>query len=160
MGELKDQEERLRFLVSKVDSEIKKFQGLLDTAETLGGELDEAVRKEGLQSVPIAISPHSEESEGLAEELKQHIMDLNKLKNLINAKLNLVIKEEELIEGLQRKYGNKVSLKRISGGDFEINYADDKTDNAFNQLKNSKKLIAQLKDSVDKIVSGKAGSEE
>ena len=152
MAELKEQEERLRFLISRIDSEILKFQKLLKSIEQKQSKLNEAIRERGLQEVPINIVPHSEEKENLREEIKQHIMDLNKLKNYINGKLEVVIKEEELIEDLKKEYGQSVSLHKLDSGEFEINYEDKETEKAHNHVKTSKKLVNQLKKSIQDII--------
>lgn len=152
MAELKEQEERLRFLISRIDSEIVKFQKSLNTVEEKQSRLNEAIIKRGLQEVPINITPHSAEKQNLHQEIKQHIMDLNKLKNYINGKLEVVIKEEELIEDLKKEHGKNVSLHKLESGEFEINYKDEETEKAYNQINVSKKLINQLKKSIQDIV--------
>lgn len=151
MPTLKEREERLRFLLTKVDSEIDKFESLLGSAENLQSELDAEIRGTGLQSLPINFTPHTEGQRDLQDELKQHILSLNKLKNLINKKLKKVIREEELLEGLQKKYGDKVSLKGAGKGELELIYKDEETEKMFSRLKNSKKMISQLKESVNSL---------
>ncbi|MFH1586272.1 MAG: hypothetical protein ABID38_00270 [Candidatus Diapherotrites archaeon] len=149
--DLKEQEERLKFLISRIDSEIEKFKKILAEVEGKRDELDNAITKKGLQSVPINIAPHSMDKRGLYEELQQHILDLNKLKNLINSRLDVVIKEEELILGLKEKYGKSVNLEKNEGGEFEVSFKDAGTENAYSQIKNSRRLIEQLKESIKEL---------
>ncbi len=149
--DLKEQEERLKFLISRIDSEIEKFKKVLIGVESKREELDKAITKKGLQSVPINISPHSLDKSGLYEELQQHILDLNKLKNLINSRLDVVIKEEELILGLKEKYGKSVNLEKNDGGEFEVSFKDTETESAYSQIKNSRRLIEQLRESMKEM---------
>ncbi len=149
---LKEQEERLKFLLSRVDSEITKFERLLKEAQAKRAELEAAVHEQGLKVVPIAVAPHSEGSSNLEEDLQQHLLDLNKLKNLISSKLTIVIKEEELIEGLKKKYGTRVGLEKVGASEFKITYSDSDSEAAFAQINNSKKMISKLRDSVEEIL--------
>jgi SMC interacting uncharacterized protein involved in chromosome segregation len=153
MPELKEQEERLRFLLSKVDAEISKFESLVKSIDAKQDSLTAQIRDAGMQSVPIRITPHSEATENLYDEINAHLMDLNKLKNLLSSKLNLVLKEEELFAKLNKKYGKSVDIERSPSGEFEILYKDDDTSAAFSQLSTSKKLIDQLRGSVKDIIA-------
>jgi len=149
--DLKEQEERLKFLISRIDSEIEKFKKIQSGVGERKDELDGAITKKGLQSVPINIAPHSMDKSNLFDEIQQHILDLNKLKNLINGRLEVVIKEEELIQGLKEKYGKSVSLVKGESGEFEVAFKNEETEEAFNQIKTSRRLIEQLKESLKEL---------
>ncbi len=147
-AELKEQEERLRFLLTRVDSESAKFERVLKQVEAKRAELDKALDKQGLENVAINLLPHGEESPTLVEELRSHVLDLGKTRNLIASKLNLVVKEEELLENLQEKYGDKVKLLKLPSGEFEIDFADEDTAAAFSQMQSGKKLLQQLRETL------------
>jgi len=148
MAGLKEREERLKFILSKVNTETEKFRKILSSLEARQEELSEAVSGKGISNIPVNITPHTESSENLYEETRQHIMELTKLKSLIETRLNLVIKEEELIAELKEKYGDNVSLAKLPTGEFQIEFRDGKSEDAFEQLKMSRKMIGQLRDSV------------
>ncbi len=148
MADLKEREERLKFILSKVNTEIEKFGKIQSALEARQDELSEAVAGKGISNIPVNITPHTESSENLYEETRQHIMELTKLKSLIETRLNLVIKEEELIAELKDKYGDNVSLAKLPTGEFRLEFKDEKSEDAFEQLKMSKKMVGQLRESV------------
>ncbi len=147
-AELKEQEERLRFLLTRVDSEMAKFERLQKQVDAKQASLSSAISREGLEGVTVNVTPHGEGSANLAEELRNHLLDLNKTKNLIAGKLNLVVKEEELIASLKGKYGENVALVKLPSGEFEIDFKDPDTEQAFNQVQSGKKLLQQLRESL------------
>ena len=155
MPTLKEQEERLRFLLSRVDAEAEKFQKIISLLDAKENALNEEITDAGLQTVPINIAPHSATESNLYDEVRAHLMELNKMKNFLSGKLNVVIKEEELIGKLNKKYGKNVQLKKLGSGEFEIDFKDAESEKAYAQLNASKKLIAQLKESVSEITPSK-----
>ncbi len=150
-ADLKQQEETLKLLIKKIDSEIVRFEKIKTEVGVKRAKLEESVNTAGLQPVPIEIAPHSGTGENLEQEIKQHILDLNKLKNFINGKLNVVIKEEELLNELQKKYGKEVGIKKIPGGEFELTFSDAETKKAFAALQKSKKMLSTVKRSVQSL---------
>ena len=74
------------------------------------------------------------------------------MKNYLSSKLELVIKEEELLEELKKKHGDNVELLKNPAGEFEIVYTDSETDDAYNKLKASRKLVSDLKASMKDII--------
>ena len=159
-GDLKQQEEELKLLIKKIDSEIADFEKLKTAIDVKKATLGEAVNKAGLQPVPIDVVPHSDSSRDLEEEIKQHILDLNKLKNFINGKLKVVIREEELLNELQEKYGKEVGIKKLPGGEFELTFSDKETEQAFAKLQKSKELLSTVKKSVQSLVEEEQQKEE
>ena len=149
---LKESEERLRFLLSKIDSEIEKFKGISDLVYNKRQAISTEITKKGLNEVPLEIRPHSTEEPGLTEELTKHLLELNKMKNYLSSKLELVIKEEELLKELKKKHGDNVELVKNPAGEFEIIYKDSETDDAYNKLKASRKLISDLKASMKNLL--------
>jgi len=152
MVELKEREERLRFLLSKIDSEIEKFKKISGLVDGKRQALSTEITKKGLSEVPLEIRPHSGEEQGLTEEITKHLLELNKMKNYLSSKLELVIKEEELLEELKKKHGDNVELLKTPAGEFEIVYTDSETDDAYNKLKASRKLVSDLKVSMKDII--------
>jgi len=149
--ELKAQEDRLRFLVSRIDSEIKKFQDMLSLLEGKQSNIQNMIKKQGLEPVPIRINPHSMSTQNLIAEMQGHLMELNKLKNYLSQRLNEVIKEEALKEKLLREFGEKIQIKKLPSGEFEIDYSDPETLNLFAQIQASKKTINQLRENLAEV---------
>lgn len=149
--ELKAQEDRLRFLVSRIDSEVKKFQDMLSALERKQEGIQTMIKKQGLEPVPIRINPHSTSTQNLIAEMQGHVMELNKLKNYVNQKLNEVVREEGLREKLSREFGEKIQIKKLPSGEFEIDYSDPDTLNLFTQVQASKKTINQLREKLAEV---------
>ncbi len=143
--DLKRQEEELKLLLRKADSEIARFEKIYQGIEARKEELNKAVEGAGLQSVPFEIGPHSDGSRNLDLEIKNHILELNKIKNFINAKLNVVIREEELLLELQRKYGESVGVRRLPGGEFDLTFSDKETKAAFSELQKGRKILSEVR---------------
>ncbi|MCX8158108.1 MAG: hypothetical protein N3D73_00380 [Candidatus Diapherotrites archaeon] len=152
MEDLKDKEERLRFLLSKIEDEIDRFSKMQEIIETKNRELFVEISKKGLTETPLEIAPHSDGHQSLLDEVREHILELNKVKSYLSAKLDLILKEEELIEALKKKYGNNVNLLKRADGVFEISYTDEETKNTYLKLKASKKLLSDLKSSIGDLV--------
>jgi len=142
--DFKETEDRLRFLITKIDSEILRFSGIKHELEERQDSFNKALKSEGMQPVPVIFQPSSG-AKDLLDEVTDHILELSKLKNLVAQRLNLVIKEEELLEKLRKKHGESVSLKHLPSGEFEIVVDDDGTKQVFSQLQASRKNIASLK---------------
>ena len=94
----KEEEERLRFLMSKIDSEILRFNEIKQGLEERKNEFNEALNSEGMQPVPVKFQPSVSGSENLLDEISQHILELSKLKNFVAQKLNMVIQGDELMQ--------------------------------------------------------------
>ena len=152
MAELKEKEERLRFLLSKIDSEIGKFKEMSESLEEKKNALVKEISRKGVAEVPVEITPHSGEQESLAEEITCHLLELNKMKNYLGGKLEIILKEEELLEELKKKYGSKVSLVKGRKGEFEIMYTDAETDAVYTKLKAGKKLVLDMRESMKGLI--------
>ena len=143
--DLKRQEEELKLLLRKADSEIARFEKIYQGVDIRKEELNKAVKEAGLQSVPFEIGPHSDGSKNLDIEIKNHILELNKIKNFINAKLNVVIREEELLVELQKRYGKSVGVRRLPGGEFDLTFSDKETKAAFSELHKGRKVLSEVR---------------
>ena len=148
--ELKEQEDKLRTSLSRIDSEISKFKSILNTVESKKEQITKTITKKGLEEIPVVILPHSPDESNLYEELKMHLDDLKQLKNSVKAKLDLVVKEEELIAQLKKEHGEKVDIK-VFDDKFNVDYKDIDTEYAFGQLNTGKKLLDQLKNNIKEI---------
>lgn len=148
---MKQQEEELKLLMRKIDSEIASFERLNVEVGAKREKVEKAVSAAGLQPVPIEIMPHSNESHNLGQEIKQHILELNKIKNFINSRLNVVIKEEELLVKLQQKYGKDIGIKKTGAGEFELTLSDKDTAAAFTELQKSKKMLSNVRQTVQSL---------
>lgn len=152
MVDLKKEEEELKLLVKKIDSEILKIQNILEEIDTKQNNIQIAVTITGLQAAPINIFPHSDNEQNLAEELKQQILELNKSKNFLTSKLDIAIKEEELLAELKKQFGEAISLKKTRSGEFELEFKDKETQKAFDELEKSKKSLKEIKEIYQNII--------
>lgn len=152
MADLKREEEDLKILIKKIDSEILRLQSVLEEIESKQSNIQMAVTRTGLQTIPINIYPNSNDNADLVGELKQQILDLNKSKNFLNSKLDITIKEEELIAELKKQFGEAVSLKKSPEGVFEVDFKDNETEKAFSELSKSKKSLEEIKSAYQKIL--------
>ena len=148
MANLKDQEEKYRLIIRKIDLEIEKFQKMKKNLSEKQTNVVKAIKGTGFEEVPVRIMPHSETAEDLSNELEKHILSLNKLKNFINMKLESLMHEEELLDELKKKFGDNVSIKKIDRGEFEVNFTDPETKKAFDEIKKSKSLVEEIKNTI------------
>jgi len=148
--DFREEEERLRFLIAKIDAEISRFSELKEKLESRQEELSDALRSEGLQPVPIIFQP-SAGTKDLLDELTDHVLELNKMKNFVAQKLNMAIKEEELLEKLQKKHGSAVNLKHLPSGEFELVINDTDTQQVFAQIQASRKNMNSLKKTIQDL---------
>lgn len=151
--ELKDMEERLRFLLSKIDSELERFKSLKQEVEEKKKQLLGSLKDKGIEPIPIELSPS--ESMSLAEDVDEHIKELQQFKNSINMKLKNVLREEELIDSLKKEYGENVEVKRDAANAFKIIYKDPSTAKIHAQVRLSKKLISSMREDLEKMGSKK-----
>jgi len=149
MDSLAERESRLRMLISRLDSEAGKFESILRRVEEKQLALAESVSRRGLKRVPVSILPHSGGELSLYEEIKSHLDELKRMRAEAAAQLDMVQREQSLAEGLKKDYGEKVEIKRGQAGSFEIDFRDDETDAAFEQLKGSRKLALQVRDALN-----------
>jgi len=150
--DLKQKEEALKLLLRKVDAELAEFEKLTGRVEVKRTNLEKSAHAVGMQPVPVDIGPNSGNGGNLEDELKRHVLELNKLKNFINVKLNRVIREEELLEKLKAEYGKSVGIMQLPGGEFELTFSDAATKEAFKKLQNGRKTFANVKEAVKGIV--------
>lgn len=143
----REEEERLRFLITKIDAEILRFNDMKEKLESRLDSFNKELKSEGMQPVPVYFQPASGQRD-LLDDLTEHILELNKMKNLVAQKLKLVIREEELFEKLQQKHGSSVDLKHLPTGEFEIVVSDSETQQVFSQVQASKKNMAALRKSI------------
>jgi len=145
MAELKDEEERLRVLLKKIDAEILRFNELLEKAKAKREEVEDTITGAGLHKIPVNVKPSSEALPDLVSELNQHLLNLNKIKNFISGKLEAVVKEEELIEQLKSNFGEKIKIKKQGSADFEVDFSDEETKRMYEKLLKSKKEMESVK---------------
>ncbi len=151
MVELKEEEKRLQFLLSRIDSEIEKFTNLLKIIETKQTDLQQSVTKQGFEPIPIKFKPHSGESQNLMDEIQDHLNQLRQLRNLTNQKLNIVVKEEELDIALHKKYNQNASIQKTANGDFEIIYTDQDLLYLYSEIMSGKKITNLVREELQKI---------
>lgn len=148
MPGFKEDEEKFRLLIRKIDLEILKFQKLKSTLLDKQQNVSTAVRGTGFEAIPVRMVPHSDSASDLLSEIDNHMMSLNKLKNFINMKLDSLMEEEELLDELKKKFGNNVEIKKLDRGEFEINFTDSDTKKAYEEIKKSAKLVEEIKNTI------------
>lgn len=144
--DLKVQEEALQTLLKKIDSDVDKFTRLLERLHNKHEELSDIVTEAGLSPVPIHFT--AGKSEDVLHEVESHILELNKLKNLIEMRLKRIFQEEELLDHLHEHYGNNVSFTRNQKGLIELQVDDADAKNTFAQLQESKKKLDVLREQI------------
>ena len=142
--DLSEKEERLRFLLGKIDNEVSKFRNIKNELDTKKQELSKEISKSGVDNVSINL--YSDTQDNIVEFVNSHVLELENLKNYISSELNKTVKRKDLLASLRKKYGDKVTVEETQFGEFRIKYSDkDVTDAA--QITNlSKKLIRNLKE--------------
>ncbi len=144
--ELKVQEEALQTLLKKIDSDVDKFSRLQEKLRSKHEELSDIVLDAGLSPVPIHFS--AGKSEDVLREVESHILELNKLKNLIEMRLKRIFQEEDLLEHLHEHYGKNVSFTRNQKGLIELQVDDADAKNTFAQLQESKKKLDVMRQQI------------
>ncbi|MFH1239876.1 MAG: hypothetical protein V1672_01555 [Candidatus Diapherotrites archaeon] len=145
MADLKEQEETYRLLIRKIDTELTKFEKLKEKIKSKRREVTDEVKKAGFDTVPVRITPHSNTKDDLISEIETHIMSLTKTKNFISMKLESIMQEEELLAELKKKFKDSVKLTKLEHGEFELNFTDAETKDAYTELSQSTKLIENIK---------------
>ncbi len=151
MRELKQREEVLQVLLKRIDSEIETFSMQLGKFKAKQNELSNVVMDARLEPVPITFQPNEKIDINVIRELEDHILELNKVKNLLGMKLKRILQEEDLLEHLQSKFGKNVSFKRTEKGLIELQVKDKDADEAFDLLQDSKKRLDQLRGQIHEL---------
>lgn len=148
--ELKEREEVLQALLKKIDADIDLFTRRMEKLQKKHDDLSNVVDDSGLEPVPISFIPMQGKMDVL-NELEVHILELNKLKNLVGMKLKRLLQEEELLEHLQSEYGSNVQFKRSTKGGIELQVVDKDADSAYGELLESKKRLESLRGQIHEI---------
>ncbi len=148
--ELKEREEVLQTLLKKIDADIDLFTRRMEKLQKKHDDLSDVVDDSGLEPVPISFIPAQGKMDVL-NELEVHILELNKLKNLVGMKLKRLLQEEELLDHLQSEYGKNVQFKRSTKGGIELQVLDKDADSAYGELLESKKRLESLRGQIHEI---------
>ena len=63
-------------------------------------------------------------------------------------KLESIMQEEELLEELKKKFKDNVKITKLEHGEFEIDFTDAETKEAYTELSKSTKIIENIKDAL------------
>lgn len=148
MTDIEEKEERLKFLQSKVEGEISKFKSKQSFLEGKMQEIKLATKN--ISHEPIPISFTSNNTENVYDLIKTHLLELENLKNYLSIELEKIIAQKKILNNLEQKYGETVSVVQNSTGGYTINYSDDDIEKIKEDTLMSKKLVTSLKDSVFK----------
>jgi division protein CdvB (Snf7/Vps24/ESCRT-III family) len=147
--ELKEREEVLQALLKKIDADIDVFTKRLEALHAKHEELNGVVLDAGLEPVPISFQ--AGKNADVIGELESHVLELNKLKNLLSMKLRRILQEEDLLEHLQTEYGRNVTFKRNARGGVELQVQDADAEDAYVQLQISKKKLDELREQIHEL---------
>ena len=147
--ELKEREEVLQALLKKIDADIDVFTKRLEKLHAKHDELTGVVMDAGLEPVPISFQ--AGKNADVIGELESHVLELNKLKNLLSMKLRRILQEEDLLEHLQTEYGKNVTFRRNTKGGIELNVQDNDAEDAYAQLQLSKKKLDELREQIHEL---------
>jgi len=143
--DLNDREERLRFLLSKIDSELSKFKEIKNNLDKKREDIAKDLEK--LNATDANISLVADDQENVSDYINGHVLELENLRNYISGELQKTIKQIEILAEMKKKYGNKVTVEETQFGGVKIKYTDEDVLNAAQTTNLSKKLVQSLKDS-------------
>lgn len=144
--ELKQREESLQALLKRLDTDIDLFSQRLEKLRKKHDELTSVVLDAGLEPVPISFA--SGKNADVLSELENHILELNKMKNLIQMKLKHILQEEDLLDHLQSEFGKNVSFKRNAKGGIELQVKDLDAETAYDELEQGKRTLEKLRNQI------------
>ncbi|MEK6902959.1 MAG: hypothetical protein AABX02_05235 [archaeon] len=144
--ELKQREESLQAFLKRLDVDLDLFTHRLESLRKKHDELTGVVLDAGLEPVPISFA--GGKNADVLKELENHILELNKMKNLIQMKLKRIIQEEDLLEHLQSEFGKNVSFKRNVKGGIELQIKDLDAETAYDELEQGKRKLEQLRSQI------------
>jgi prefoldin subunit 5 len=148
--ELKEREEVLQTLLKKIDSDIDFFTKRMEKLQKKHDKLTDVVEDAGLEPVPISFSVMGKNTD-VVKELEDHVLELNKLKNLVSMKLKRILQEEELLDHLQNEYGKNVSFKRNTKGGLELQLKDMDAELAYDELQQNRKKLDSLRGQIHEL---------
>src|SRR3989344_6805372 len=137
--------ENLEFYLKRIDEEAGRFEDLLEELKSVKKGIAKSIANKGLHAVLIKLTPHAQASSGLIEDVELHVIELNKARNRLLHELHNELTEQAFTE-LKREYGNDLNVKKHSSSDFELDFTNEATLNAFSELKDSKRMLQNLKD--------------
>jgi len=153
VANLGKQEKKLRLYMKTVEGQIAKFESARRVLQESEDEIREEIVNKSFSPTPISLKPHDDYPGDVYQEVQNHLLDLNKLKNYISIKLKEVIKEEELLQSLKAKFGENIDFEKPKRGEFEIVYSDQNVKDAFDNLKNGREKIRLIKESLNEMSS-------
>ncbi|MDP2666202.1 MAG: hypothetical protein Q8P05_01720 [Candidatus Diapherotrites archaeon] len=146
---LKQREEVLKSLLKKIDQDIDSFTRVAEKLHAKHEKLLDTVMDAGLEPIPVKFS--AAKTEDALQEVESHILELNKLKNLISMKLKRILQEEDLLDHLQNHFGKEVSFKRTKKGAIELEVKDPEADAAMAMMQVSKKRVDDLRNQIHEL---------
>lgn len=147
--ELKQREEVLQALLKKIDADIDVFSRRAEKVRKKHDELSNVVLDAGLEPVPISFA--AGKSVDALRDLDNHVLELNKIKNLISMKLKRILQEEDLLEHLQTEYGQNVTFRRNQKGLIELSVQDKDAQDAYDQMQGSKKKLDDIRAQIHEL---------
>ena len=97
--QLKEREEVLQVFLKKVDADIDKFTQIQEKLEKQHENISDVILDAGLEPIPIRFS--AGKGQDALQEVRNYVLELNKIKNLISMKLKRILQEEDLEEHLR-----------------------------------------------------------
>lgn len=146
---LKDREEVLHALLKKIDQDIDAFTRFAEKLHSKHEKLLDTVMDAGLEPIPVKFS--TGKTDDALQEVEQHILELNKLKNLVSMKLKRILQEEDLHQQLQKSFGKDVEFKRTAKGTIEIEVKDPEADAAMSLMSMSRKRLDDLRNQIHEL---------
>lgn len=160
MADLKEREKQLRLYLKNVESQIKQFESTKKMLQELEDEIRGEITKHSISPTPINLKPSDSYDGDVYGDIQHHLLELNKLRNYISMKLKEVVQEEELLESLQSRFGEKIDFEKPKRGEFEIVYSDQRVKDAFDKLKAGQEKVKLIKDSLSEMRSQKNEPQE
>lgn len=147
--ELKKREQVLQALLKKIDDDVSFFSDASEKLRKKRQELLNVVVKAGLEPIPVSFGSGKERD--VLRNVENHILELNKVKNLVSMKLKRVLQEEDLVDHLNEKFGKEVKLSFNSKGLIELEVQSKDSSQLSLLLEKSSKKLDALREQVHEL---------
>ncbi len=147
--QLKEREEVLQVFLKKVDADIDKFTQIQEKLEKQHENISDVILDAGLEPIPIRFS--AGKGQDALQEVRNYVLELNKIKNLISMKLKRILQEEDLEEHLRDNVGKNVTFAYDEKGKMQVEVSDVFAQNAYETLQENRKKLDALRQQIHEL---------
>jgi len=146
--ELLVKEEKLKFLLSKLEEELKEMETQHSNLKEIREKIEEKI-KEGNIEAYVQISTSDPMVENLLTLMEMHIKNLKKSKEMMERKLQYVRAQLLVLDKLSQDFPEAELIDMM--GKLKITYKNDDTDSSLVRLRLSQEILEELQGELDKI---------